>query len=1015
MELNLLLAGVGGQGILSIAQALSLAAIRRGWHVKQSEVHGMAQRGGAVQAHLRLADHELFSDLIPIGRADMVLAIEPLESLRYLQYLSDTGTVVSSTNAFVNITDYPPIEQVLDRISRTPRHVLIDADQLGQAAGSARCANTVLLGAASVLLGMELPELDESVRQMFASKGEAVVAMNQRALRLGRRAAAAYTDGLARGGAPRAVRKWLARCKPDDLMAGHDLAGLELADDAGGDLTQAERTAVAGLLKNVFEQDRLRLYEHEVYSLVHLVGAIEPPRHVYLRRGTSVTTETLSPFRGERLVLKLVAQQVVHKTEARAVVFVPNDAQAVQRECERLIAAHAAAGVEGVLIVEFVEQAQSGLGSELFVGIRATREFGPVIAAGLGGVDTEYLASKMRPGVAVAKAVALDVTAEQFLELFRRTAAYELLSGQTRGHRRIVSDGDLLRCFRAFLSLAKEFCVPRDDGPSLTELEVNPFAFRQQRMLPLDGRGRMGSVAPQPPPRPFEKTAALIAPRSIAVLGVSAAAMNFGRIILRNIIGCGFPREHVYVIKDHPGQIDDVRCIPRIDDVPETIDLLVVAAGADALPDVVGEACRSGKVQSGILIPAGVGETEGSDDLKLRLSDVIAASRGLPGGGPVFVGPNCLGVQSRIGRYDTFFVPEDRLDMRWSAPARRVAMISQSGAFVITRLSNLECLDPAVAISLGNQIDLTVSDALRVLARRDDIDVIGVYMEGFNDWDGLAFLKAVEQARSVGKEVVFYKAGRTPQGRSAAAGHTASLAGDYDVCQASAARAGAIVVDTFKEFEQLLDLATALHGRTVNGRRLAAITNAGSEAVAMADNIRGVRYDIEMAELADATQARLRATLARHRLESLVNARNPLDLTPMADDAAFEECARIFLESDEVDALIISCVPFSATLKTTPQQLDRLDSLAQALPRVFKETHKPLAFVLDCGGIYEALAKRVHAAGVPVFRSCDQAVRSMGRYVHHRAAPPVASIEDNSRSVADSPELRVGAMAPSMR
>ena len=118
MQYNIVFAGVGGQGILTIAQAISRAAMLRGWNVKQSEVHGMSQRGGAVQAHLRIADRAIHSDLIPIGQADMLLAVEPLEVLRYVEYLTDNGVVVCSTVPFVNIGDYPPIEEVLERVAR---------------------------------------------------------------------------------------------------------------------------------------------------------------------------------------------------------------------------------------------------------------------------------------------------------------------------------------------------------------------------------------------------------------------------------------------------------------------------------------------------------------------------------------------------------------------------------------------------------------------------------------------------------------------------------------------------------------------------------------------------------------------------------------------------------------------------------------------------------------------------------------------------------------------------------
>ncbi|HHN78329.1 MAG TPA: indolepyruvate oxidoreductase subunit beta, partial [Phycisphaerales bacterium] len=199
MEQNVVLAGVGGQGILTIAKAISSAALKRGLHVRQAEVHGMSQRGGAVQSHLRLSDEELFSDLIPAGHAGMVIAVEPLEALRYVSMLRPDGVIVSSTNAFVNIGNYPPIESVLERIAGFGRHILIDADRLARAAGSARAANTVMLGAASLQLDLSAEELDGAVAAMFEPKGEKIVRVTRRAFRFGRNAAAAYLDGIERG------------------------------------------------------------------------------------------------------------------------------------------------------------------------------------------------------------------------------------------------------------------------------------------------------------------------------------------------------------------------------------------------------------------------------------------------------------------------------------------------------------------------------------------------------------------------------------------------------------------------------------------------------------------------------------------------------------------------------------------------------------------------------------------------------------------------------------------------
>ncbi|HET9234174.1 MAG TPA: CoA-binding protein, partial [Candidatus Eisenbacteria bacterium] len=630
-----------------------------------------------------------------------------------------------------------------------------------------------------------------------------------------------------------------------------------------------------------------------------------------------------------------------------------------------------------------------GFGNELFVGIRATREFGPVIAAGLGGIDTEYLAVKMRPGLAVAKARALDTTAEDFLELFRKTAGYEILAGKARGHHRIVSDGELLRCFRAFLLLAQRFCVDRGEaGPDVAELEVNPFAFQRQRLIPLDGRGSLATAVKALPDRPHAPIAALLEPKAIALLGVSSTQMNFGRIILQNVLECGFPRNHLYVIKAGEQQVDGVTCVESLSALPETVDLLVIAAGAGQLPAIVRETVASDKVRAGIIIPGGVGETEGSRDIAAQVREEIAKGRSRPNRGPVFLGPNSLGVISRPGCYDTFFIPKSRMDKRWDRPARRIALIAQSGAFIVSRLSNLETLDPTFAISIGNQIDLTAADLMSVVGRRDDIDVIGVYVEGFRDLDGLAFLRATREITAGGKDVIFYKAGRTESGRSAAAGHTASVAGDYDVCQAAAEQAGAIVVDTFKEFEQLLELAVALHDKDVHGVRVAALSNAGFETVGMADAIQGQRYRVDMARLSQTDQFLLQSMLEEHGLKGLVNARNPLDVTPMAREDVYEGAIGVLLHSPDVDAVVVGIVPLTSALKTTPSEITDPESLAVQLPRMFATTRKPLIAVIDSGPLYDPFAHALRNRGVPVFRSADQAIRSLGRYLCHRVERP---------------------------
>ena len=189
MKCDIVLAGVGGQGVLALAAAIASAAMEARLHVKQAEVHGMAQRGGAVMATLRLADREIASDLIPRGTASMILSMEPMESLRYLPYLAPEGTLVTSANPVHNIPDYPDLDDLLRRIRALPHAIVVDAEKLAREAGSARATNMVMVGAAVHLLPMSAETVETAVRSIFARKGEDVVSINLRALRSGREAA----------------------------------------------------------------------------------------------------------------------------------------------------------------------------------------------------------------------------------------------------------------------------------------------------------------------------------------------------------------------------------------------------------------------------------------------------------------------------------------------------------------------------------------------------------------------------------------------------------------------------------------------------------------------------------------------------------------------------------------------------------------------------------------------------------------------------------------------------------
>jgi len=186
MKTDIILAGVGGQGILSIATALGEAVILEDLYLKQAETHGMSQRGGAVVSHLRISGKPVASDLIPLGGADLILSVEPMESLRYLPFLKEDGYLVTNINPFINIPDYPEIALVIEKIRSLPHYVAINADQIAKEIGNIKISNIVMLGAASPFIHIEFSKIEAGIRSTFERKGDAVVSMNMKALHAGR-------------------------------------------------------------------------------------------------------------------------------------------------------------------------------------------------------------------------------------------------------------------------------------------------------------------------------------------------------------------------------------------------------------------------------------------------------------------------------------------------------------------------------------------------------------------------------------------------------------------------------------------------------------------------------------------------------------------------------------------------------------------------------------------------------------------------------------------------------------
>ncbi|MBN3036720.1 MAG: indolepyruvate oxidoreductase subunit beta [Bacteroidales bacterium] len=186
MKKDIILAGVGGQGILSIAAIIGLVAVDSGLFLKQAEVHGMSQRGGDVQSNLRISDRPVASDLIPAGNADMIISVEPMEGLRYLPMLAPEGWLVSNSVPYNNIPDYPDVNLLISEIIALPKHVLLNADEIAEKSGNRRSANIAILGAASPFMGLDQKRIEHAIERLFGSKGTDVVESNLKAFQAGR-------------------------------------------------------------------------------------------------------------------------------------------------------------------------------------------------------------------------------------------------------------------------------------------------------------------------------------------------------------------------------------------------------------------------------------------------------------------------------------------------------------------------------------------------------------------------------------------------------------------------------------------------------------------------------------------------------------------------------------------------------------------------------------------------------------------------------------------------------------
>ncbi len=702
------------------------------------------------------------------------------------------------------------------------------------------------------------------------------------------------------------------------------------------------------------------IHELEAYDLLELAGLPG------LRRGLVRTRADVDglPFKaGEKVVLKGVAQDVWHKSDVGLVRFEAFDAEAVWAHAQDMEKTAGGPWV-GMLVVEMVDfRKVQGLPTEALVALRRTPEAGWTVVLGIGGLHTNAWGEEIKPCL---WPLAL-VTPEQALADFKAHYLGRVWLGTLRQGKPLTTEAEVLAYLRGLWTLADLL-----DSRKAELLEMNPVVLDPGgRPVALDGVGSLGAPAPEPPKGlpPAQLLDLLVKPRTIALAGISARPGTPGRMILDNLLTSTLDRAAIIPIKPGTAEIDGLPCLGGVEDLAaRPVDMLILCLPAAQTVAAIQQLCeQGGGAQVVYLVPGGVGDGADTEGRGAFLVDLLARRRAQGLWTPALVGPNGLGFLSSDGRVNTLFIPQEKLPVE--ARGGALSLVSQSGAFLISRLSSAPSLPLRYGVSIGNQIDVRLSDFIAALGGDAQTRVVAAYVEGFQPGDLLATAKAAREVIALGKWVVLYKGGRSGEGQKAASSHTGALAGDWELQKALLKRAGVIVCESMGVFDAALSWVSAFP--TGKPARVAVISNAGYESVVSADLLEG---PVAGHALAPAEVEALRALLETHKLTELVNPRLPLDVTPMADGEAYLAAARL-VASSAADTVVIGLVPFTRRLDTTDE--DAMEAFASALAAIARESGKRVGLAVEGGTLYEPYRQALMKAGLPVFLTMEKALQGL--------------------------------------
>ncbi len=754
---------------------------------------------------------------------------------------------------------------------------------------------------------------------------------------------------------------------------------------------------IEAVLRNATERADGTLHEHEVYSILELAGVSTPSWHFHKITDDTASLASKLP-QTAKFVAKVVVEGMTHKTEQKGIAFNVTKEKAVEifREFADRFAGQK---LIGVLFAEQLD-IDKKLGGEMMFGMYQDPFFGPCVSLGFGGVQVEHYKDIMKPHSAQVF-IPAEVELSSVEHVVRNIPVVKFAEGKVRGSAKTLAYEEISSVFEKFQKLGLHFSASNPSANFIIEeLEINPAVAHNGRVTALDGVARVRvSKGSSLTTKPIHKIKNLLAPKSVAIVGASGKnPANPSNIILKKFLKQQMPTENIFLIHPKEEEIEGIKCVKDLSEMlskrgGKPVDCLVVGVPAKIAGGVIADSLEKCAAESMQIISAGFGETEAGKVLQNELTKMLHSLDATPEKRPVLNGPNTLG--NIYHGSDTLFTPRYKSSGTRDGK-KNCALICQSGAFMITRISDLGSVAaPPIAVSVGNQMDLSVTDFLEYMLDEKDIRTYGLYIEGLNPSDGIRLMKFVVKAKEMGKLVVVYRSGRTEAGMEAAKGHTAAMAGDYDMFSHLLRRAGTMVAETSQEFDDLILLTSFCDGledlmRLPTNKKIgvAALSNAGFEKCMIADHLTsGAPKTLELARYTDATRSKITTIFIEHGLTGFIDIHDILDLSPMMNDEGFEKVIRATIEDENTNFGVYSMVPETVMLNTCEasekhkEDMTREGGILDRLIRIKKDVKKPFVVSIESGWKYDAIARALMSAGIPCFRSADSAARTVAKLI----------------------------------